>query len=102
MLNVIFGCIIANIILFFIIFAVGLYFYKKYETEINKISEDVKEKINSISEAIDNVKSIDLSQITKTFESVDETMNKVNNEIDGLKSTIQEIKDKLGNIKLPW
>lgn len=95
MLSIIFGCIIANIILLGIIFGLCFYFYKKNENKIIEINNEVLNKIKIVDSVIEKINTID-------FEQLNETMKTVNEEINSLKTTILEIKEKLDSIKFPW
>lgn len=102
MLSIIFGCIIANIILLGIIFGLCFYFYKKNENKIIEINNEVLNKIKIVDSVIEKINTIDFEQLNETIASVDETMKTVNEEINSLKTTILEIKEKLDSIKFPW
>lgn len=64
MINVIIGCLIANILTIAIIVGIGYYFYKKNEDKIKEVIETVKTEVveitgmvNSVTETIDSIKS---------------------------------------------
>lgn len=78
MLQIIFGCIIGNIITLAIIAAVVFYFYKKYKPVIIAKKDELEDKV---------------IEITDTVEDISE-------KVEPLVSTIEKIAEKLG--KLPF
>lgn len=87
-LVVIFGCLIANILLMAGLGYAGYRLFKKNETKVNEVKEEIDEIITQI-------KSIDFEELTKSI-------NTATSSISSISESINEIKEKLDNIKLPW
>lgn len=87
-LVVIFGCLIANIILLAALGYVGYRLFKKNETKIH----EMKEEVDAI---VTQIKSIDFEELTTSI-------NTVTSSITSISETMTEIKEKLDSIKLPW
>lgn len=86
-LVVIFGCLIANIILLTALGYVGYRLFKKNEIKIR----EMKEEVDAI---VTQVKSIDFEELTTSI-------NTVTSSITSISETMTEIKEKLDSIKLP-
>lgn len=80
-MNIIIGCIIANLITFGLIIGILYYYYNKNKDKINQI-------ITDITLIIDKLKLID-------FEAIKNSINEIT-------STINEIKEKIDKIKFPF
>lgn len=69
MINVIIGCLIANILTIAIIVGIGYYFYKKNEDKIKEVIETVKTEVGEITGMVDSV--------TETIDSIKSKLDKL-------------------------
>lgn len=75
MLQIIFGCIIGNIITLAIIAAIVFYFYKKYEPVIIAKKDELEDKVTEITDAVEDI-SEKVEPIVSTIEKIAEKIEK--------------------------
>lgn len=76
MLQIIFGCIIGNIITLAIIAAVVFYFYKKYKPAIIAKKDELEDKVTEITDAVEDI-SEKVEPIVSTIEKIAEKLEKL-------------------------
>lgn len=84
--NIIFGCIIANLLTIAVIFFVAYLLYRKNEKKIEAVKSAVESKIEGVKSTI--------AETSQRIENIVEVVGQVNSALGTLKDAIESIKDK--------